>query len=116
MKFAYRLLGFASLFAGAVGVLVPLVPTVPFLILAAFGFARSDPRIEAWLVVHPRFGPPIEAWRTRGAISPHGKRAAYLAFAVSAVLGFVLLSFPWSAVPLLVGVVGGAWIASRPSH
>jgi uncharacterized membrane protein YbaN (DUF454 family) len=113
-RLLYLCLGFASVALGAAGVVLPLLPTVPFMLLAAFFFARSSPRLEAWIVEHPRFGPHIKAWRTSGTISPAGKRAALFAFAFSAVLGFVLLPFPWLLVPAAAALIGGSWIATRP--
>ena len=113
-RLLYLGLGFASVALGALGVVLPLLPTVPFMLLAAYFFARSSPRLEAWLVEHPRFGPHIRAWRERGAISPAGKRTALFAFAFSAILGFVLLPFPWLLLPAAAGLIGGSWIATRP--
>jgi uncharacterized protein len=113
-RLLYLSLGFASVALGAAGVVLPLLPTVPFMLLAAFFFARSSPRLEAWIVEHPRFGPHVKAWRERGAISPAGKRAAFFAFAFSAVLGLVLLPFPWLLIPTAAGLIGGSWIATRP--
>lgn len=115
IRTGYFLAGWAALLLGAVGVAVPLLPTVPFVILAAFCFARSDRRLEAWLVGHPRFGAHIRAWRERGAISRTGKRAALLAFALSAALGLWALSLPWSLVPLAAALLGGSWILTRPT-
>ena len=113
-RLLYLLLGFASVALGAAGIVLPLLPTVPFMLLAAFCFARSSPRLEAWIVENPRFGPHIKAWRERGAIGPAGKRAALAAFAFSAVLGLVLLPFPWLLAPLAAALAGGSWIATRP--
>ncbi len=115
IRFLYLTLGLLSLLLGAIGLIVPLLPTVPFVILAAFCFARSSTRLERWLVGHPSFGTHISAWRSRGAISPAGKKAAILAFAVSMVMGFVLLALPWSLVPAAAALIGGSWILSRPS-
>ena len=112
-RFLYLALGFAALALGAVGAVLPLLPTVPFVLLAAFCFARSSPRLEAWLVGHESFGPHIRAWRELGAISRKGKNAAFAAFAVSAALG-LLLPFPWLLVPLVAALIGGSWIATRP--
>lgn len=114
VRFAYLLAGWTALLLGAAGVLLPLLPTVPFVILAAFCFARGSPRLERWLVEHPRFGPHISAWRTRGAISRTGKQAALLCFAASAALGLALLAFPWSLLPVAAAALGGSWIATRP--
>lgn len=113
-RLLYLGLGFASVALGAAGIVLPLLPTVPFMLLAAFCFARSSPRLEAWIVEHPRFGPHVRAWRERGAISPAGKRAALAAFAFSAVLGIVLLPFPWLLAPAAAALIGGSWIATRP--
>ena len=113
-RLLYLGLGFASVGLGALGIVLPLLPTVPFMLLAAFFFARSSPRLEAWIVEHPRFGPHVRAWRTRGAISPAGKRAALVAFVFSAVLGLVLLPFPWLLLPATAALIGGSWIATRP--
>lgn len=113
-RLLYLGLGLASVALGALGVVLPLLPTVPFMLLAAFFFARSSPRLEAWIVEHPRFGPHIRAWRERGAISPAGKRAALAAFAFSALIGLVLLPFPWLLVPAAAALAGGSWIATRP--
>ncbi len=107
-------LGFASVALGALGVVLPLLPTVPFMLLAAFFFARSSPSLEAWIVGHRRFGPHVSAWRERGAISRSGKRAAFVAFAASAALGLAFLPFPWLLVPIAAALASGSWIATRP--
>jgi uncharacterized membrane protein YbaN (DUF454 family) len=113
-RLLYLGLGFVSVALGAAGVVLPLLPTAPFMLLAAYFFARSSPRLEARILDHPRFGPHVRAWRERGAISPAGKRAALAAFAFSAVIGLVFLPFPWLLVPAGAGLVGGTWIATRP--
>lgn len=113
-RLLYLGLGFASVALGALGIVLPLLPTVPFMLLAAFFFARSSPRLEAWIVEHPSFGPHVRDWRDKGAISRAGKRAAFVAFAVSAALGLALLPFPWLLVPLAAALAGGSWIATRP--
>lgn len=115
IRIGYFLAGWTSLALGTIGVFLPLLPTVPFVILAAFCFARSDRRLEAWLIGHPRFGGHIRAWRERGAISRRGKSAAMLAFGLSAALGLWVLSLPWSLVPLAAALLGGSWILTRPT-
>ncbi len=110
----YLLAGFVSLALGAIGAFVPLLPTVPFVILAAFCFARSSPVLEQWLIEHEHLGPHIAAWRSRGAISRRGKRAALLAFVASAAIGFALLPFPWPLAPAAAALIGGSWILTRP--
>ena len=114
-RLLYLSLGLLSLALGGVGIVLPLLPTVPFMLLAALFFAKSSPRLEAWLLEHPGFGPHIRDWRDRRAVSRAGKRGAILAFAASAVVGLVFLPFPWSLAPLAAALIGGTWIARRPT-
>ena len=83
--------GAVALALGVVGIVTPLLPTVPFLLLAAFCFARSSGKLHRLLLTHPKLGPPIRDWQQSGAINPKAKRMATLsigvAFAVSVLLG-----------------------------
>jgi uncharacterized protein len=115
LRTLYALVGLSSLLLGTVGAFLPLLPTVPFFILAAFCFARSSPRLERRLLESERIGPHVLAWRSRGAISPAGKKAATIAFLFSAVMGFALLAFPWSLIPAAAALLGGSWVLTRPS-
>ena len=114
IRLVWLCLGGLSLLLAAAGAVLPLLPTVPFVLLAAFCFARGHPPLEAWLLRHPAFGPHISAWRARGAISRRGKSAALAAFAVSAALGLALAPMPWALVPVVAALVGGTWVWTRP--
>ncbi|WP_300974880.1 YbaN family protein [Sphingomonas sp. LHG3406-1] len=116
MRILYLALGFVALALGFIGLFLPLLPTVPFVILAAFLFSKGSKRLEARLVGHPRFGPAIRAWRANGSISRRGKRSAYVALAASAAVGLWLLPWPLMLVPALVGVTCAAWISRRPEE
>lgn len=115
MRALWLIGGGISLGLAMVGVLLPLLPTVPFLLLAAFCFARSSERLHAWLLSHPRLGPPIADWRERGAIARPAKWAAtgsiLAAFALSLVLGVGAKVLAVQAVTL--GAVS-LFIWSRP--
>lgn len=116
MKRAIYFVGGAISFVlGAIGAFVPLLPTVPLMILAAYCFGRSSPALERRIVEHPVLKPHFIAWRERGAISAKGKIAALIAFAASAAAGLLLLPFPWMFAPAAFGIVGGLWIVSRPT-
>jgi len=115
MRPVYTAVGLASVVLGAIGIVVPLLPTVPFMILAAFCFARANPAWEQRLLDHPRFGPHIVAWRTRGAISRRGKAMALVALAASAAIGLALLDGWHAYMPFAVALVSGSWIVTRPS-
>ena len=110
----YLAAGLIALALGIIGIALPIMPTVPFLLLAAFCFARSNPAWERRLLDHPRWGPPIAEWRQRGAIGRSAKLAALTALVASAVLGLALLAFPWSWIPAAVCAFVGLWIWTRP--
>jgi hypothetical protein len=115
MRVVWAFCGVLSLCFGALGVLLPLLPTVPFMILAAFCFARSSPQLHDWLLSHPVFGPPIMDWRERGAIARRGKIAATVSiaavFAISLALGLRLALLAVQAT-VLAGVLTFIW--TRP--
>jgi uncharacterized protein len=113
-RIAYLSTGVISVGLGVVGAFLPLLPTVPFLILAAFCFARSHPVWEQKLLNHPRYGATLRAWREKGIVGRRAKWAATGAFVFSAVLGLAMLSLPWSLIPSGVGVICGVWLWRRP--
>jgi len=112
----YLAAGILSVALGGIGIFLPLLPTVPFMILAAFCFAKSSPALEKRLIEHPRFGPHILAWREKGAVSRKGKWAATAAFTVSIALGFWMLAMPYALIPLGVAVICGSWLWTRPEQ
>ena len=76
VRLVWLLVGFASLALGAIGAFLPLLPTVPFILLAAFAFAQSSERMHTWLLNHNLFGGMIRDWRQYGAISLRAKIAS----------------------------------------
>lgn len=113
-RIIYMTAGAISLGLAILGAVLPLLPTVPFIILAAFCFGRSDPRIERWLLDHPRFGPGLRQWRERRAISRKGKIGATVGFAISIALAAIFSPFPWALAPVAAAAIAGTWIWTRP--
>ncbi len=108
--------GAVSLALGAVGVILPLLPTTPFVLLAAFAFARSAPRLRAWLAGNRVFGPIILDWEERGVIAPKYKAMACTAMA-AVLLGSILGGLAWQLIGIQAVCMGGAavYVLSRPS-
>ena len=105
--------GLTAFAAGTVGIVLPVLPTVPFYLLAAFCFARSRPEWSDRLHGHPRWGPPLRQWRDRRAISRRAKVSALVAMAVGVAVTWFALGWPWVLVPLGVMAITGTWIWTR---
>jgi uncharacterized membrane protein YbaN (DUF454 family) len=107
----WALLGLAFVAIGAVGVVVPGLPTTPLLLLAAACFARSSPRLYAWLLRNPTFGPLIEDFRAGRGVSLRVKitaltmMAGFVAFALLVPLRDRQVPSALVAVTALVGAV-----------
>lgn len=109
-------LGFVAIGLGVLGIVLPLLPTTVFFLLAAFCFARSSPALHDWLVGHPRFGPPIVNWREHRAISRRAKIMALVAMALL-LAGGLLFGLSPRILTIQVIVLGAValFILSRPN-
>ena len=88
------------------GVVLPLLPTTPLVLLAAFCFSKSSPRLRAWLEDHATFGPLIVDWETHGAIAPRYKVIA------SSMMGGVFILSVIMGLPFKVLVIQGVFLAA----
>lgn len=103
---------------GVLGVFLPVLPTTPFMLLAAACFARSSRRIHHWLLNNPTFGPIIDEWHTYRSIPYRAKRIALLLIALSFGVSIAFFVSGWLA-KLAMGISGlalGIWIARIPSR
>ena len=115
-RLIWLVIGLSAIAAAGLGVVLPLLPTTPFVLLAAFAFARSSRRLHDWLLRHAVFGPLIDNWRRYGAISRQAKTAGILSIACVFGLSLLLDASPAVlTVQALVLTVSAGFIVSRPS-
>lgn len=115
MKLLWQMFGLACIGAAAAGIVLPLVPATPFLLLAAFAFARSSPRLEAWLLGHPRFGTLITDWRAEGAIGRGPKTIALTSMvATPGITWMIGGSATVLTIQIVVLSVAALFVLSRP--
>ena len=110
----YLLFGILFVALGAIGAALPIVPTVPFLIVAAFCFARSSPALERKLLEHPVYGRSLRDWRERGAIGHKAKLLAIGGMTAGVLFTAFTIGFPWAFISIAILVTVGPWIWSRP--
>ena len=103
MRTTYLLIGHASMALGFIGIFVPLLPTTPFVLLAAACYSRGSEHFHTWLHEHPRFGPMITAWREHGAIGFRSKIVATVMVAASVTYSTIRLDAPWNVIAVLIG-------------
>jgi len=113
----YLLGGHLSLLLGIAGAFLPVLPTTPFLLLSAFLYSKSSPRIHQWLITHPIIGKPIREWEESGVIRLWAKILATVMISVVIILKFQKLQIPdWLKILfsiILIFVLIFIW--TRPS-
>jgi uncharacterized membrane protein YbaN (DUF454 family) len=114
----YLALGWVSVGLGVLGIIMPLFPTTPFLLVALWAFSRSSPELAERLRNNPRVGPLIRNWQDAGVVPPKAKVLAIVM--VAAMMSYVILRGGLSvwAVAAVGAVMAGivAYIITRPSH
>ena len=118
MKPLYFMLGWCFFGLGAVGTVVPGLPTTPFMLLALWAFSKSSQRFHDWLYAHRVFGPPLQQWRSHRVIPAGAKLLAVATMAVSLVYLAIFTDVNvWikASIALLI-LYGAVFILSKPSR
>jgi len=117
-RWVFVALGYASLALGLVGVFLPLLPTTPFVLLAAFFFSKGSERLHRWLIGHLRFGRYIRDWEAEQVIPVVGKYASTLTMVPLVTWAILTREIPWVLEAIMIATVVGtlSFIWTRPSR
>ncbi len=111
----YLICGLCSLALGLLGIPLPILPTVPFILLAAFCFARSSERLHQWLMNHPWFSEALADWEQKRAIRKGLKRKAYIVSGLSFAVSIAIVPLIWVKVMLVCCAIGlGLYLRQIP--
>lgn len=111
----YTLLAYICIALALLGLIVPGLPTTPFVLLAAWAASRGSKRLHRWLLEHPQLGPPLVDWEQQGAVSTRAKLIALTFLALS----WAIMYWRGTPGPVLIAVgllfIGvGTFVATRP--
>jgi uncharacterized membrane protein YbaN (DUF454 family) len=115
-RLTWLVVGLVALALGAIGIALPLLPTTPFILVAAFAFAQSSEKLHRWLLAHNVFGPLIDNWQRHGAIS---RRAKVISVVTMAALPVISLAMAAPAALIIAQLVvlgaAGLFVLTRPA-
>lgn len=108
-KYIFIMFGCLSIVLGILGIFLPLLPTTPFLLLAAYFFTRSSKRLHNWLIHHKTFGKYIYDYQTYRAMDRKTKRVAVVSMWCSLLFSMILVSELYLRLLLTVIGIGVTW-------
>jgi uncharacterized membrane protein YbaN (DUF454 family) len=117
MRYIWIAIGWTCVGLGIAGAFLPLLPTTPFLLLAAFAFSRGSSQLHDWLLNHPHLGPPIQHWQAHGAVSTRVKVIASISLVVVFALSVIAQAPVWLLFTqgfILCGVAIFLWTRRTP--
>lgn len=114
-RLLYLALAYVCLALGIIGIVLPGLPTTPFVLLAAWAAARGSDRLHQWLLAHRVFGPMVRDWQASGAVSRRAKWAATLTMLACAIIFFLTAPKWWmAALGTAIMCVVATWLWLRP--
>lgn len=102
LRYFLFVIGCLSVVLGVLGIFLPLLPTTPFILLAAACFARSSDSFYRWITSHPRFGPMIADYLAGKGLPLRAKRMAITLLWISITVGCFWVDFVWARVAMLL--------------
>ena len=118
MRLLYNVAGCICVALAFLGLFLPLLPTTPFLLLAAYCFSRGSARMHRWLLEHPRLGPIIRDWNEHRIVRPRVKLAAAIAIVLLMAPALIFANFSpvLKMASIIVGLAVIGMICRQPSR
>ncbi len=118
MRYGLLAFGWLNVGLGVLGLVLPVMPTTVFLLIALWAFSRSSLRFHRWLYNHPRLGRTLRAWHSDGVIPIRAKLLAVSMMASSLAYVSLFVAQDWALPVGLAVVLAGVsgYILSRPSR
>jgi len=101
-RLALIILGWLSLITGIIGIFLPLLPTTPLVLLAAWCFSKSSERFHAWLLQHKYFGPIVSDWQSDQGIPKKARNRALIFMWAGMTLSMFIVARFWATIGLCV--------------
>ncbi len=115
IRFFWAVIGLTAVVIGAIGVVVPLLPTTPFLLIAAYAFSRSSERLTRWLHGHRKFGPLIKNWEKYRSIDRRSKQISMIVIVATPIITWLIGAPIWViGAQIAVLACAAVFILTRP--
>lgn len=101
--------GSLSVALGVLGLFLPLLPTTPFMLLAAACYSRSSSRFYGWITAHPRFGPIIADYLAGKGLPLRARRLALVMLWLGVGFGCYSVALLWAQLAMLAAAVAVSW-------
>ncbi|MBD5771452.1 YbaN family protein [Marinomonas colpomeniae] len=114
-RILYLLLGWFSLITGIIGIFLPLLPTTPLVLLAAWCFSHSSERFHSWLLNHKFFGPIVNDWQSSDGIPKRSRNRAILFMWAGMLISILMVSRFWATITLIsIGICVSIYLLRMP--
>ena len=114
-RICYLILGWLSLVTGIIGIFLPLLPTTPLVLLAAWCFSKSSERFHTWLLEHKFFGPIVHDWQSSDGIPRRSRNRAILFMWAGMAISMFIVSRFWATIGLVtIGICVSIYLLRMP--
>ncbi|MGB7389584.1 YbaN family protein [Marinomonas sp.] len=113
----FIILGWFSLITGIIGIFLPLLPTTPLVLLAAWCFSKSSERFHTWLIEHKYFGPILRDWQSSDGIPKRTRNRAILFMWLGMTISIIIVGRFWATLCLIIiGLAVSIYLLRMPTR